>query len=295
VPSETVLVGRSGHGGRKTAVRPLSPHEALTLWKLARLAPSQAARRDAISVIASATRMGLEEIAVVVRADRARVATAIERFNAAGLASLPFVGPRVRRRWSLAALRQQAVMDAVVGVPKERPPADRGPKAERILRLYGDPPEGGRVLCCGELRLMGPHSGVRGPFAYLFAALDVSSRRLQLDFRRRRDATELMSFLAATRASYDSRKRLHLIQDPSHWRWVPSLRRWAERDNVELVPTSVGVAHLNRIWCHVWAFQEFALRQAAPEACGDSGPTEWLRAAPPTSGAADRRMDPVAA
>jgi hypothetical protein len=40
------------------------------------------------------------------------------------------------------------------------------------------------------------------------------------------------------------------------------VRDWAERSNVELVPTPTYASYLNRIECHFWAIQEFVGKNA---------------------------------
>lgn len=164
---------------------------------------------------------------------------------------------------------------------KQSPDPDFQPKAERVLSLYREPPADGPVVCfdeMGPIQLI-PHHGSgwapqgmperrratynkRAGVRYLYGALDVHDDRLIGRLRERKGQDEVIAFLSAIRMRYDPRLRIYLIQDNLSCHWTPKVRAWAEKANVELVPTPTYASYLNRIECHFWAISEFVVKNS---------------------------------
>jgi hypothetical protein len=73
---------------------------------------------------------------------------------------------------------------------------------------------------------------------------------------------EVVRFLTTIRMRHDPRLRLYVVISNLSCHWTPKVREWAERSTVELVPTPTYASYLNRIECHVWAIQEFVIKNA---------------------------------
>ena len=164
---------------------------------------------------------------------------------------------------------------------KWSPDPDFKAKAERVLRLYRDPPADGPVVCfdeMGPIQLI-PHQGAgwapvgrperlratynrRGGVRYLFGACDVHADRLMGRLRAHKSARDVLGFLQTVRMRYPARQRIHLVMDNLSTHWTNDIRAWAADSNVELVPTPTYASFLNRIECHFWAIAEFVINNA---------------------------------
>ncbi len=154
-------------------------------------------------------------------------------------------------------------------------------RAERVLSLYREPPKDGPVVCfdeMGPIQLI-PHHGSgwarrkrperlratfnrKGGVRYLYGAYDVGRDYLHGRLRPRKGEREVIGFLSQIRMRYDPRLRIYLIQDNLSCHWTPRVREWAERANMELVPTPTYASYLNLIECHFWALGEFVVKNA---------------------------------
>jgi transposase len=164
---------------------------------------------------------------------------------------------------------------------KWSPDPDFKTKAERVLRLYRDPPDDGPVVCfdeMGPIQLI-PHHGSgwapvgrperhratynrRGGVRYLFGAYDVHADRLMGRLREHKSARDVLGFLQTIRMRYPRRRRIYMVMDNLSTHWTKDIRVWAEDSNVELVPTPTYASFLNRIECHFWAVGEFVVKNA---------------------------------
>jgi transposase len=102
----------------------------------------------------------------------------------------------------------------------------------------------------------------QGGTRYLYGALDVHDDRLIGRLRPRKGELEVIRFLTTIRMRYDPRRRIYLVQDNLSCHWTPKVRAWADKSNVELVPTPTYASYLNRIECHFWAIGEFVVKNA---------------------------------
>jgi transposase len=164
---------------------------------------------------------------------------------------------------------------------KWSPDPEYAPKSERILSLYRERPQDGAVVCFDEMgpiqliphqgsgwaperlpeRLRGSHNKPHG-VRFLYGAYDVHDDRLIGRLRPRKGQLEVVRFLTTIRMRYDPRLRLYVVMDNLSCHWTARVRDWAERSNVELVPTPTYASYLNRIECHFWAIQEFVVKNA---------------------------------
>ncbi|WP_342801248.1 IS630 family transposase [Nocardia sp. No.11] len=150
-------------------------------------------------------------------------------------------------------------------------------KMSRVLDLYDNPPEDGRVICVdefGPLNLL-PRAG-RGWFAagrpkrlratyhraqgvrHMFGALDLASGQLYYRIRDRKRWMELLSFLKSLRARWPGEK-LYLICDNYSVHKRAEVRAWCAGNDVELVFLPTYSSWLNRIECEFAALRYFAL------------------------------------
>jgi transposase len=206
-------------------------------------------------------------------------------------------------RWSLPKLRPHLVETGIVselgtetlrqilrgaGLSHQRtrswkwsPDPDFQEKADRVLSLYREKPEGGVVVCfdeMGPIQLI-PHQGSgwapekrperlratynrKGGVRYLYGAYDVHADRLHGRLRPRKGEREVIGFFNQIRMRYDPRLRIYLVQDNLSCHWTPKVREWASKANLELVPTPTYASFLNRIECHFWALGEFVVKNA---------------------------------
>ena len=154
-------------------------------------------------------------------------------------------------------------------------------RAERVLELYREPPADGPVVCfdeMGPIQLI-PHHGSgwapekrcerlratynrKGGVRYLYGAYDVHRDYLHGRLRPRKGENEVIGFFSQVRMRYDPRLRIYLVQDNLSCHWTPRVREFAEKANIELVPTPTYASYLNRIECHFWALGEFVVKNA---------------------------------
>lgn len=164
---------------------------------------------------------------------------------------------------------------------KQSPDPDYAEKAARILALYREPPKDGVVISFDE---KGPESlcprhgrgwaprgrpqrhratyNRRQGIRYLVGALDVHADYLRIRARPRRDGRSTLTFLQTIRLAYPKRLRIYWIQDGLSCHWTPPIRAYAERNNIELVPTPTYASYLNRIEATFGAIDEFVCKNA---------------------------------
>ena len=164
---------------------------------------------------------------------------------------------------------------------KASPDPDYEAKAARVLALYRRRPEHGVVISFDEMGPVSlcPHHGRgwaqrgrperhratysrRSGVRYLVGALDVHADYLRARLRPRRDGSSTLTFLRQIRLAYPRGTRMYWIQDNLSCHWTPAIRQWAERNNVELVPTPTYASYLNRIESHFGAIGEFVVKNA---------------------------------
>jgi transposase len=164
---------------------------------------------------------------------------------------------------------------------KASPDPDYRAKAARVLALYRQRPTDGAVISFDEMGPVSlcPHHGSgwsprrrperhratytrRSGVRYLVGALDVHSGYLRARLRPRRDGNSTLTFMKQIRLAYPRSQRLYWIQDNLSCHWTPPIRHWAERNNVELVPTPTYASYLNRIESHFGAIGEFVVKNA---------------------------------
>jgi transposase len=164
---------------------------------------------------------------------------------------------------------------------KQSPDPDYAEKAARILALYREKPKEGVVISFDE---KGPESlcpnhgsgwaprgrperhratfNRRQGIRYLVGALDVHADYLRIRPRPRRDGRSTLTFLQMIRLAYPRRLRIYWIQDGLSCHWTPAIRAYAERNNIELVPTPTYASFLNRIEATFGAIDEFVCKNA---------------------------------
>jgi transposase len=154
-------------------------------------------------------------------------------------------------------------------------------KAARVLALYRELPKDGVVISFDEMGPVSlcPHQGSgwarrgrperhratysrRSGVRYLVGALDVHAGYLRARLRPRRDGASTLTFMRQIRLAYPRSTRIYWIQDNLSCHWTPAIRGWAERSNVELVPTPTYASYLNRIESHFGAIGEFVVKNA---------------------------------
>jgi transposase len=164
---------------------------------------------------------------------------------------------------------------------KASPDPDYEAKAARVLALYRRQPADGVVISFDEMGPVSlrPHQGRgwarrrrserqratysrRSGIRYLVAAFDVHASYLRARLRPSRDGNSTLAFMKQIRLAYPRRKRIHWIQDNLSCHWTPAIRQWAERNNVELVPTPTYASYLNRIESHFGAIGEFVVKNS---------------------------------
>jgi transposase len=204
-------------------------------------------------------------------------------------------------RWSLAKLSRYLLGQGITVSPaqlgrilarngislqrtrswKQSPDPDYAAKAARILALYREKPTNGVVISFDE---KGPESlcprhgsgwarrgrperhrarySRRQGIRYLVGALDVHADYLRIRARPQRNGNSTLTFMQMIRLAYPRRIRIYWIQDGLSCHWTPSIRAWAESNNVELVPTPTYASFLNRIESTFGALDEFVCKNA---------------------------------
>lgn len=204
-------------------------------------------------------------------------------------------------RWSLAKLSEHLRGDGIVvsaahlarilagaGLSFQRtrswkasPDPDYEARAARVLELYRCQPPGGVVISFDEMGPVSlcPHQGRgwarrgrperhratysrRQGVRYLVGALDVHAGYLRARLRPSRNGNSTLAFMRQIRLAYPRSIRISWIQDNLSCHWTPAIRTWAERNNVELVPTPTYASYLNRIESHFGAIGEFVVKNA---------------------------------
>jgi transposase len=164
---------------------------------------------------------------------------------------------------------------------KASPDPDYERKAARVLSFYRERPADGVVISFDEMGPVSlcPHQGRgwarrgrperhratysrRDGLRYLVGALDVHASYLRARLRPRRDGSSTLTFMRQIRLAYPRSTRIYWIQDKLSCHWTPAIREWAERSNVELVPTPTYASYLNRIESHFGPIGEFVLKNA---------------------------------
>jgi transposase len=164
---------------------------------------------------------------------------------------------------------------------KASPDPDYERKTARILALYRRPPSNGVVISFDEMGPVSlcPHQGRgwarrrrperhratytrRSGVRYLVGALDVHASYLRARLRPKRDGNSTLTFMKQIRLAYPRSRRIYWIQDNLSCHWTPAIRRWAEHNNVELVPTPTYASYLNRIESHFGPIGEFVVKNA---------------------------------
>jgi transposase len=164
---------------------------------------------------------------------------------------------------------------------KASPDPDYEAKAARVLALYRQRPADGVVISFDEMGPVSlcPHAGRgwaprrrperqratytrRHGVRYLIGALDVHSGYLRARLRPSRNGNSTLTFMQTIRLAYPRRLRLYWIQDNLSCHWTPAIRQWAQRNNVELVPTPTYASYLNRIESHFGTIGEFVIKNA---------------------------------
>jgi len=164
---------------------------------------------------------------------------------------------------------------------KASPDPEYEAKAARVLALYRSQPPGGVVISFDEMGPVSlcPHHGRgwarrgrperhratytrRSGVRYLVGALDVHASYLRARLRPTRNGNSTLAFMRQVRLAYPASTRLYWIQDNLSCHWTGAIREWAERNNVELVPTPTYASYLNRIESHFGAIGEFVIKNA---------------------------------
>lgn len=164
---------------------------------------------------------------------------------------------------------------------KQSPDPDYEQKAARILALYREQPKDGVVisfdekgpesLCprhgrgwarCGRPERHRATYNRRQGIRYLIGALNVHADYLRIRPRARRDGASTLEFMRQIRLAYPRRIRIYWIQDGLSCHWTPAIRTYAERNNIELVPTPTYASYLNRIEATFGAIDEFVCKNA---------------------------------
>ena len=154
---------------------------------------------------------------------------------------------------------------------------DFAAKLARILALYDQAPEDGRVICVdefGPLNLM-PRPGkgwypitkparLRATFGrtagvrHMFAALDLASGEMFYRIRDRKRWVEFLDFLRQIRRRFPD-GRLYLVLDNFSPHKKKQVRDWCTANDVELVFTPTNASWTNWIECEFTALRYFAL------------------------------------
>lgn len=163
---------------------------------------------------------------------------------------------------------------------KESTDPDFEAKKQRVLDLYDNPPDGGRVLCFdefGPLNLQ-PRGG-RGWYRHarparlratytrtagvrqMLAALDLASGQMLYRIHRRKRWQEFLAFLKHLRARYPD-QRLYIVLDNFSPHRRKEVRDWCDDHNVELVFLPTYASWLNWIESEFAALRYFALNGA---------------------------------
>jgi transposase len=150
-----------------------------------------------------------------------------------------------------------------------------------VLALYRCQPQDGVDISFSEMRPVSlcPHQGRgwahrhrperhrathrrRHGLRYLVGALDVHADYLGPRPRLRRDGNSTLTFTRQIRLAYPRSTRIYWIQDNLSCHWTTAIRHWAERSNVELVPTPTYASYLKRIESRFGAIGEFVVKNA---------------------------------
>lgn len=140
----------------------------------------------------------------------------------------------------------------------------------RVLDLYDNPPEDGRVICADEFgplnlqprpgrawRPAGQPARLRatyrrtGGVRHMIAALDLATGQITYRIRARKRWRELLSFLKLLRGRWPGQK-LYVIMDNFSPHHHPEVTGWAAANDVELVFLPTYASWLN------WIESEFA-------------------------------------
>ena len=164
---------------------------------------------------------------------------------------------------------------------KASPDPDYAAKAARVIALCKRPPKGAAVISFDQ---MGPVSlrpmpgagwapkkwperqradySRRAGTRYVFGAYDIHTDRLRTRMRPRRRGSDMLAFMRQLRLCYPARVRVYWIQDDLSANWTPDIREFAERNNIELVPTPTYASYLNPIECHFTPISQFVFGNA---------------------------------
>jgi transposase len=96
----------------------------------------------------------------------------------------------------------------------------------------------------------------------LVGALDVHADYLRIGPRPRRNGASTLAFMKTIRLAYPAHIRLYWIQDGLSSHWTAEIRAWADRNNMELVPTPTYAGYLNRIESTFGSIDEFVCKNA---------------------------------
>lgn len=220
-----------------------------------------------------------EQIARAAKTAPAELGLPFARWSLSKLAEYLRVQRRITasRETIRQVLRQAGIRWQATKTWKRSVDPDFTVKKDRILDLYDDPPDDGRVICVdefGPLNLQ-PRPG-RGWFPtrrptrlratytrrfgvrHMFAALDLASGQMFYRFRGRKRWREFLDFLKQLRRRYPHGK-LYLVLDNYGPHTKAEVTDWCAAHRIELVFTPSNASWLNWIEGEFQALRAFTL------------------------------------
>ncbi len=152
-------------------------------------------------------------------------------------------------------------------------------KKKRVLELYHNPPNNGKVLCFDEFgplevrpiaganwclkdkpnRLPATYHRTQG-VQHLLAAYDLEENKLYAHMKARKRWKEFIQFLRYLRNRYDG--KLYIIMDNFSPHKKAEIKAYAQENYIELVFLPTNASWLNRIECEFTALRKFTLENS---------------------------------
>jgi len=186
--------------------------------------------------------------------------------------------PSISLEWLRQLLRRCKVRWRHTKTWKDSDDPQFWPKYQRIRRLYGKRPKGGRRICIdefGPLNLQPRHGkhyarighvdclratySRKGGVRYMFGAYDMERDTLVGIFAAKKNWMSFLAFLKWLRRRYPSNEVLHIVLDNARYHLKAEVLSYAARHKINFYWTPTNASWLNRIESHFTALRKFAL------------------------------------
>jgi transposase len=104
---------------------------------------------------------------------------------------------------------------------------------------------------------------------YFFGVFNTKKKRIWGQLRKHKKEKDWFSFLKAIRRRYPKGDRIYVIQDNYTPHWTPTIRKWARKNRMCLVPTPTNASWLNPIECEFGPLQDLVFPGSNYESWGE--------------------------